>query len=173
MKKNKLLTPALVLVTFLLFSGCDKLKEALEISFTTNEIDATFTVNPTPAGEYTSTQEVIQSDLKQQIKDNGGDIDKIKSIKVEECILEVVTPDRTFKEFKSADLYLNTTKIGWIDNIPENSTSEILSFSQDDLESFLEDDSYTAVAKGTLDQELTSAITIKAKIKYSVKVSAI
>jgi hypothetical protein len=173
MKRIKILTPSLFVVAILLFSGCDKLKDALEINFTTDEIDVTFTVNPTPAGEYSSTEEVVQSDLEQQITDNGGDVDKIKSIKIESCVLEVVTPDRTFNEFQSAELHLDQTKVAWIDNIPENSTSEILNFSQDNLDSFLQNETYTAVAKGTLDQELTNAITIKAKIKYSVKVSAI
>ena len=173
MKKLNFLSLAVPMSILFLSVGCDKIKDALDITFTTNEIEITFTVNPAPAGDYTSTQQVVQSDLKQQIEDNGGDASKIRSIKIEECKFEVVTPDRTFKEFQSANLYLNTTKIAWVDNIPESSTSETMTFTQDNLDSFLTDETYTGVAKGVLDQELTTAITIKAKIKYSVKVSAL
>jgi hypothetical protein len=178
MKKLRIITPTFIIVVFLLFSGCKKIKEALQVTFTTDETEITFTVNPSPAGDYTFTQEIIQSELDQEIEDNGGDIGKIKSVKIDECIFEVVTPDRNFNEFKSIELYLKSAtiaqkRVAWIDDIPSNSTSETLTISNENLQSFLEEDSYTATAKGTLDEELKVAITIKAKVKYRVTVGAI
>jgi hypothetical protein len=178
MKRLKLLTPALMLFAILLFSGCNKIKDALEVTFTTDETEITFTVDPSHAGAYTFTQQIIQSELNQEIENNGGDISKIKSVKIDKCILEVVTPDRNLNEFKSFDLYLNSAKISqkrvaWIEDIPLNSTSEIISISDENLQGFLEEDMYTIVAKGTLDMDLKVAITIKAKIEYTVTVGAI
>jgi hypothetical protein len=170
MKKFMLLIPILFVTVILLFSGCKKITDKLDITITTDETEITFTVNPSPAGDYTFIQDSLQSDLDQQIANNGGDASKIKSVTVNECNFDVVTPDRFLDEFKSVELDLNSTKVAWKDNIPVSSISEKLIIAHDDLNSILHKDMYTVTAKGTLDQELKTAITIKARIKYSVKV---
>jgi hypothetical protein len=92
MKRNKLIMPTFIVVVIILFSGCNKLKDALEVNFTTNGTEITFTVNPSAAGDYSITKEISQSDVNQEIKDNGGDVGKLKSVKLDNCIFEVVTP---------------------------------------------------------------------------------
>jgi len=68
---------------------------------------------------------------------------------------------------------IGLTRIAWIDNIPANSTSVIATTSDTELKSFLDETSNTATAKVTLDQALTTAITIKATINYKVTVGAL
>jgi hypothetical protein len=65
------------------------------------------------------------------------------------------------------------TRIAWVDNIPDGLSSIIATTSNTELKGFMDETSNTATAKVTLDQALTTAITIKATLKYTVVVGAL
>jgi hypothetical protein len=175
MKKQKYFLLLLIIVIAGFSSDCKKLKDALDKNFTTDETELTFTINPASTGEHTFALQVVSSDIIKQITDAGGDVGKIKSIKINECVFEVVSQGRNFDEFQSFDLYLSDgsadpVKVAWIDNIPENSFSQTLTLVDQDFKDLLNGDTYNVTIKGVLDKNLETALDVKAKIKYSITV---
>jgi hypothetical protein len=175
MKKIRINRVGISFIMLLLFTGCDKVKNLLDVTFTTDRVEITFTVNPSAAGAFSSTQEVVQSDLNQQISDNGGSTGDLKSVELDTCSLLVVTPERNLNPFQSLEVWVQATgeaekKIAWVENIPENVTSVVLSLSSDDIKSLLDKDQYTVTVKGVLDSALETAIDLKAVVKYNVVV---
>ncbi len=163
------------LVMLLTLSRCNKIKDLLDVTFTTSSINAIFTVNPAAAGDYSSTQTVVQSDLNDQITSHGGSIASVKSIEIDSCIISVVTANRNLNPFKSIEVYAQVTgqaekEIAWIENIPDNVTAVGLTLLTDDIKALIDNDSYTVTVKGVLDSALVTAIDLKATIKYKVVV---
>jgi hypothetical protein len=167
------------LISSLMLAGtmgsCDKVNDLLDISFTTDYVEATFTVNPSDAGEYTFTETVMQSDLQQEISDNGGSIGNLKEVTIEEATLEVVSPGKNLDAFSWVEVYVSTPTIAEamvasIETIPDGQTSVALQLSEEDLKNLLEEDEYTVRVVGELDEPITESIDLKIKIKYDVVV---
>jgi hypothetical protein len=175
MKRNCIYLGGILFIGLLLVTGCDKVKNLLDVTFTTSSTEVTFTVNPIAAGPFTSTQSIVQSDLNDQISSNGGSIDALKSVELNECTINVVTPDRNLNPFQSIAVYAQVTgqseqKIAWADSIPNGVTTVNLTLSSDDIKSLIDQSQYTVTVKGVLDGALETAIDLKAIVTYNVVV---
>jgi hypothetical protein len=176
MKRTLLKLLSISSLVILLFPGCDKAKDLLDISFTSNSVDAYFTVNPSSAGAYSSTETIVSSDMSDQISSNGGNISSLKSIELETCTITVQSADRNLNPFQSLEVYINVPgvgekKVAWVDNVPTNVTYVALSISSDDIKTLIDQDQYTVTVRGILDGALDPAIDLKATITYKVVVS--
>jgi hypothetical protein len=177
MKKNWMIITGVGFAVLLSLAGCNKVKDLLNVTFTTNNVEATFTVEPAAAGNFTSTQNVVTSDLKDQISSQGGNIGSLKSVEVDTCTISVVTAERNLNAFQSVEVWVQVTgqaekKIAWIDNVPDNVTAVGLAILSDDIKALIDNDQYTVTVKGVLDSALETAIDLKATIKYKVVVGA-
>jgi hypothetical protein len=175
MKKTGTISLGLTFIMLLLFSGCDKVKNLLDVTFTSDSTSVDFRVDSSAAGAFTSTQVVVQSDLNQQITDNGGSISELKSVEIQGCKIVVLSADRNLNAFQSLEVYAEVTgqaekKLAWIDNVPENVTSVELSLSSDDIKSLIDQDQYTITVKGVLDNALAPSINLRAIVRYKVVV---
>jgi len=161
---------------FIVFSGCSKVKDLLDVTFTANSVEVAFTVDSAAAGTYTSADQVVTSDLNEQITSNGGSVGALKSIELTACTINVVTADRNLDPFKSMEVWVKVTgqtdkKIAWNDSVPTGVTSVPLLISADDIKDLLDQDQYTVTVKGVLDGALEKAIDLKAILTYKVVVS--
>lgn len=173
MKKFSLLVSASMLV--LLMSSCDWFNKILSVDFNTNSADVSFTVDPTGAGSHQLKVDVIQSDLEQEIKDNGGDISNLKSVQMEQATAMVISAGRNLDAFQSLEVIVSSDgnpddTIAWVDNIPTGVTSVDLTVTTDELKSIIDQDQYTVTINGVLDEDLTESIDLKVSVIYHVTV---
>ena len=159
----------------LLMTSCDWFDKILSVDFTTSSTDVSFILDPTSAGSHELKVKVFESDLEQEIKDNGGDIKNLKSVEMEEATAMVLTSDQTLDPFQSLEVIVSADgmpdkKVAWVDNIPDGVTSVDLSITTDELKDLLNQDKYTVTINGVLDHDLTESIEMKVSVKYHVTV---
>jgi len=157
--------------------SCEQVEDLIDISFTTGYDEVSFTVNPTNAGEYLFTEEYIQSDLEQEIEDNGGNIDNLKEVTINEAILEVVSAGKNLDPFDWVEVYISTPSIAEVmvasaEVIASGQVSVELQIAGDDLKNILEEEEYTVRVVGELGESIDEAIDLVIKIKYNVTVGA-
>lgn len=149
--------------------------ELLDITFTTGDDEITFTVNPSEAGEYVLTEELLQSELKQEIEDHGGNMDNLKQVTVNEAVLNVLTAGKNLNPFEWVEVYISTPNISEkliasVSSIPDGTTSIALQLSGEDLKALVEEEEYTIRVVGELGESIDEAIDCVLKIKYDVEV---
>jgi hypothetical protein len=159
----------------LVFSGCNQVKDLLDVTFTADNVTVSFTVNPAAAGAYSTTDQVVTSDLNDQIASNGGNISALKNVELQECTINVVTAGRNLDPFQSVEVWVKVDgqpdkEIAWNESVPAGVTSVPLSISGDDIKALIDQDQYTVTVKGILDGALETAIDLQAILKYKVVV---
>jgi hypothetical protein len=157
--------------------SCGLVEDLLDVSFTTGYDEVSFTVNPSDAGEYLFTEEYLQSDLEQEIADEGGDINNLKEVTINEAILEVVTAGKNLDPFDWVEVYISTPSIDEVmvasaEVIANGQVSVELQIAGDDLKNILEEEEYTVRVVGELGESIDEAIDLLIKIKYDVVVGA-
>lgn len=177
MKKSTIYLTLFVLMVTILVSSCDLVKDLLDINFETGWKHIPFTVNPEKAGEFTFHETYIQSDLVEEIEDNGGNIDNLKNVEVSEGRVAVLSPGRTFDPFKWIEVYLRA---------PSDSDSSLVASATDvnngasmiemvvdpiSLNDILAQDEYVVTILGELDQDLNESINLEVQLKYDVTVA--
>jgi hypothetical protein len=175
MKRSLLSLSFMIALILGIAVSCDLFDNVLDINFDTDYVDVTFTVNPSEAGPYTFTQEVIQSDLQQQIEDNGGSIGNLKDVNIKEIVIEVASAEKNLNAFDQFDVFMSATaineiKVASVGNIPDGATSAVLQIEQSDVKKFLNEEEYTIRISGELGEAITEPIDMVAKIKYEVTV---
>lgn len=176
MKKTTLYVTMLVLMTAIGLSSCDLVKDLLDINFETGWKAIPFTVNPKAAGIHSFHKTYIQSDLKKDIEDNGGDISNLEDVEVSEGEIEVLSLGRTLDPFAWIEVYLRApsdTDSSLVASASVDNTGETL-VSMDvetvSLNNILAQDEYVVSIVGELDQNLEEAINMVVRLKYDVTV---
>ena len=110
----------LLLLCVAFLTSCDKLDELTSYE---DSFSATFTFSTqNAAGEGVTESQEITSTLKEDLKKNKLDMDKAEA-KLLDLLLVLNTPDVTFADLKSAELYItgngSEQKIAWNNAIPE------------------------------------------------------
>jgi hypothetical protein len=175
MKRSLLSLSFMIALLLGITVSCDLFDNVLDINFDTDYVEVTFTVNPSEAGPYTFTQEILQSDLQQQIEDNGGSIGNLKSVNIKEVVIEVASAGRDLNAFDQFDVFMSAAsideiKVASVGTIPDGATSAALQIEQSDVKKFLNEDEYTVKISGELGEAITEPINLVAKIKYEVTV---
>lgn len=177
MKKTIIYVAMLALLIAIGLSSCDLVKDLLDINFETGWKAIPFTVNPKAAGVHTFHKTYNQSDLTQDIEDNGGDISNLNNVEVSEAEVEVLSPGRTLDPFAWIEVYLRApgdTDSSLVASASVDNTGETL-VSMDvetiSLNNILAQDEYVVSIVGELDQNLEEAINMVVRLKYDVTVS--
>jgi hypothetical protein len=174
MKKTLHLTAWVLMVVFVL-SSCDLVKDLLDINFTTGYKDVPFTVDTEEAGEHKLVEKYIQSDLKKEIEDNGGDISNLQNVEVDKAQLEVQSPGRNLDPFSWVKVYLSTPNIptklvASVASIGVGETLINLDIEPISLNDILEEEEYIVTVVGELDQDLKDPIDLVVRLMYEVTV---
>lgn len=177
MKKPIVFLASIALMTAFSVSSCDLLDDLLDIRFTTDWIHVTFEVTARDAGYHTLSEIRTESDLKQQISDNGGDISNLNNVVVDSAYISVVSPGRTLDPFEEIEVYLFTPSnptlrliaSGAVGNTGE--TFQGLDVVTTSLTELLVEDFYFVHVKALLDQDLTEDIDLEVSLRYDVEVA--
>jgi len=171
MKKhvNALIGAALLII----FSTSCDLLNLVDINFTTDESSVDFTIEPASAGSHYDEIEIVTTEIKQEIEDNGGKLDNLKSIKVSDLLIEIVSGASNLDAFESFEILFESDgtaekKIAWVDDVPLGVTQVIPDFIDENLKDYLGQDTYTITLSGVLRSETTTDIVLKVKAHYDV-----
>lgn len=175
MKKTMYQLIALSLVIVLGLSSCELLEDLLDINFKTGYKDVPFTVDPELAGLYNFVEKYIQSDLKKEIEENGGDISNLQNVEVNKAQIEVVSAGRNLDPFSWVEVYLSTpnTEEKLVASATISNTGETLinlDVETVSLNEILAEEEYKVTVKGELDQDLKEAIDLVVRLMYEVTV---
>ena len=100
-----------------------------------------FTINPTEAGEYNFTEEVVTTDIQQVLDDNNLKEKKLKSVVIKE-IKATIQPNShasNFNILESGKIYMHgegmkeVTVAWWPSPVPQNVSTVILDNSSDEM----------------------------------------
>ena len=155
--------------------GCDEIIEKLGINFEIGPHIVDFNVTPRSAGDLFESYDVVLVDIKKEIEDNGGSLDKLESIKIKEATISIISGTNNFDAFEWVECWIETTgmaakKVAWVNPVPL-SVSEVVptGITSDNLKDYLEDDQYTVILKGKLREDITETVYLSAEIYYQVK----
>jgi len=149
--------------------------DLLQISFSTDYQEVSFTVNPSEAGEYTLVEKVIQSDINEEIEANGGNVANLESVILEEVILEVITDGKNLDPLSSLQVFISAPSVPEVliasaNNIADGAESVVFTIPSQELKSFLEGDEYTVRMTGILVESISEEIAMKLKFRFKVTV---
>jgi hypothetical protein len=177
MKKSIFYLTTVVLMIVIGLSSCDLVKDLLDINFETGWKHIPFTVNPEKAGEITFHKTYIQSDLVEEIEDNGGSIDNLNNVEVSEGRVAVLSSGRTFDPFAWIEVYLrapgdsDSSLVASATDVNNGATLIEMVVDPISLNDILAQDEYVVSIIGELDQDLNEAINLEVQLKYDVTVA--
>jgi hypothetical protein len=177
MKKSTIYLTTLVLMIAFVLSSCDLVKDLLDINFDTSYKDIPFTVNPKNSGIYMFHKTYIQSDLKKDIEDNGGDISNLQNVEVSKGQIEVVSAGKTLDPFSWVKVYLrapsdkDSTLVASASVANTGETLVNMDVEPISLNDILEQEEYVVSIVGELDQDLQDAIDMVVRLMYEVTVT--
>lgn len=165
-----------LLIMGVVFNSCELLEE-LGVDITTDNYEDDFQVEPKGAGTYLFYQDVVISELKSIVEDEGFSLDQINSVQLHECIFSVNGPDdANFNAFGSLEVVIFTDSpetgevVATIDNLGVGLTEVTLMPTESELIDYLSGDDYNILIKGVLDEDLTYLIDIHYIINFDVEV---
>jgi len=169
---------SILIITVLLFTGCDideKLDEIATFNITNS---AEFTV-PSASGVNLpidiGTPDVNTSS-QQSFENNNTRANLVENVNLSELTLNITNPnDRTFSFMKSLEIYISNdsegpTLIAEIQDIPENVGSELeLETTGANLDEYIKEDSYDLEFEVVLDETVNSDTDIEADMVFEVR----
>jgi len=169
---------SILIITVLLFTGCDiddKLDEIATFNITNS---AEFTV-PSSSGVNLpidiGTPDVSTSS-QQSFENNNTRANLVENVNLSELTLNITNPnDRTFSFMKSLEIYISNdsegpTLIAEIQDIPENVGSELeLETTGANLDEYIKEDSYDLEFEVVLDETVNSDTDIEADMVFEVR----
>jgi hypothetical protein len=177
MKKSIFYLTTLVLMAAAVLSSCDLVEDLLDINFETGWKHIPFTVDPENAGEITYHKTYIQSDLVEEIEDNGGNIDNLENVEVSEGRVAVLSSGRSFDPFAWIEVYLrapgdtDSSLVASATDVNNGATLIEMVVDPISLNDILAQDEYVVTILGELDQDLTESLNLEVQLKYDVTVS--
>ena len=179
--KMKTLMRTLTLLSIIFamaLTSCEEGKNplALPVKIDLNEI--TFNINPTnDVGHMEFTRTFVTSDLVKKLEDNGVNVDKLKSVEIEEVTFEIKNPGHmNFNPLENVEALIAAPghveiSVAKITSIPNDGLRSIdlpITYT-DDTRAYFEEPEFTFIAKGTTSAPITEIVTMVAKIKVKVE----
>lgn len=165
-------TGTVLIVAMILVSSCDIL-DLVDINFTSDEQSADFVIEPASAGTHVEQAEVVVTEIKQQIEDEGASIDDLQEVTISDLTVSVVSGAENLDAFESFEITIEaegiaSKKIAWMENIPTGVTSVEPEYISDNLKDFIGEDEYTITLTGVLRADVTADVTLRVSAHYEV-----
>ena len=166
----------LIAVAYILPTSCDKLEDLIKIPIS---ITDQFTI---PAGTgigtiFSPITGSSETNIEQELENNDARKDKIKTVKLRELKLTILTSGKDFSFADSLEIYLNTEGqeeilIATKDDIDPDATSIDMDVVGDDLADYLKQDEISFRAKfENKELDLTSTdVEVFAKFRITVDI---
>ena len=171
-----------LIITFLLFSGCD-IQESIDNITTFNITNsAEFTI-PSSSGvnlPIDIASPDVNTSSQQSFENNNTRADLVEEVSLNELTLTITSPnDRTFSFLKSLEIYISndsegSTLLAEIQDIPENVGDELqLETTGTNLIEYLKEDSYDLQFEAVTRETVNSDTDIRSEMVFEVKASTL
>ncbi len=174
---KKLLFGALGLMILSGFmQSCEDLLGDL-LDFDTGYYSVNFTINEEDEiGAYVWAQEAIRSDIDSLLDKNGLSRDNIDEVTIKEVIFLINNEDTSynFNPIKSAKASLSADKVierivAEVDDVPDGVREIVFDDLKDtDVKAYLLSSEFKLKTSGVIDEPITDAIDVKAKIRFKI-----
>ena len=165
----------ILLAAALVFSyACDELLGDL-LKFDTETYTLNFTIEPTDTiGFLEFSSEDKEANVDSILEANGIPPDRLKSARVSDVKVTILTEGCTFDPVSNVELSIETTSLGstrlaWLDPVPRDSTTVILEITKNDLQEYLQEDKFTITVSGTLNSIVDKTVDLVTELKFIVR----
>jgi hypothetical protein len=170
--KRMIRTGIAILSLGIIATSCD-ITDLVDINFTTDSQSADFIIEPNTAGAHYEQVEVVLTDIKRQIEDNGGSIDNLKTVTISDLTVSLISGAVNLDAFEWFEITIEADgiaekKIAWMENIPTGVTSIEPEHITDNLKDYIGADEYTIKLKGVLRTDITENVTLRVGAHYDV-----
>jgi hypothetical protein len=173
MKKVLLLSviSGLMLVSF---SSCEDLLNQIGVTINSDYTYVDFNVNPDKAGTFFETVDVEESNLDSIIEAEGQNIGELNSVKIKDAGIQV-TDNGNLDAFESFKITIEAAgkdpvTVAEVTTVPDGISEIALTKEAVDLSEYLKSDQYTIKVKTVLDQDLETQRSMRAKVRFEIKV---
>lgn len=173
MKTTK--TLLILLAAAAVFStSCDELLGDL-LKFNTQWYSIDFPINPShEVGDHVFKTDTIEVDIDSVLQANGLSAENIGSAKLSDAKVTILTEGCNFDPVGNVELFIETTELGstrvaWLDEIPEGATMIELDLYMEDLQDYLLEDEFIFTAKGTLLTKVDKTVDLTADLRWIIR----
>jgi hypothetical protein len=175
MKNFKIPVLAVIAFAVFLFTSCGK---KILVTKTIDGADIVISVPAQPAGTFSYSQN-SKFDMAAKLKDYGATMDDLKNVQLESVTLVIEDPNQppvTWDIVDHLDVQLSSTvipaKVVASLDVPKGlgSTATPVIAPNTELLDYAKGNDISYVFSGTLNSPLPHDITVRAKVKYTVKV---
>lgn len=173
---KKLLSLALTAFMAVSIFSCKKAKIETDLE---SKISITFDIPvDTVPGLKEYNKQIVNSNLEQTLKDNGGSLDDVKSVLIKSVDWELIDGSTmTFDAIDYVDSYFSLdgsseTKVAYLNPVPHDGRKSIsLSSSNIDVRSILSSKTIYVVSKGYNNQKVLTPQPVKVTVYFKIKAS--
>jgi hypothetical protein len=173
MKTNRI--ALLALAAFGIFmAGCDDFLSEL-LKFNTQWYPVEFSIYPSDEiGDIDLATDTIEADLDSLLDVYNISPENIRSIKVSDAKIYVLTNGYNFDPLTRAEIVIATDMleekmIAWIDTVPRDVTMVELKLTDDDLQDYLLESKFILKLRGYLESKVDQTVNMKANIRYVIR----
>jgi hypothetical protein len=152
-------------------TACDDLLSDL-LKFNSQWYAVEFSINPSDeVGDLVFVTDEIYANVDSVLIANGVDTANLKSVRMSDARVTVLTEGYTFDPITSMELFMETptlgkTRIAWLDTVPRGEIMIELDLNKDDLKDYILEDRFIFTAKGHLDSGVPEKIDFLAEFRY-------
>ncbi|CAM2959782.1 hypothetical protein [Flavobacterium frigoris] len=116
----------------------------------------------------------VPTNSSKEFENNNTKANLVKDVKLKELKLSITDPnDKTFSFLKSIHIYISTDandeiELAYLDNISATTNTILLTPTSQKLDKYIKASSYKLRAEAVIKETLTTDITVKADMKFSV-----
>ncbi len=172
--KNYRNTFFIIAAAAIVFSACEDLLGDL-LKFNSGWYTTEFTIEPSDeTGDIIFKTEELSADVDSILEANGVTQENLNSIRISDAKVSILTEDCTFDPVTRIEFFLETsslgsTRVAWLDTIPQDATSIELELSLDDLQEYLMEETFTLTASGNLGTRVDKDVDLVAEIRFLIR----
>ena len=154
--------------------ACDELLGDL-LKFDSEWYPLPFTIEPTDAiGDLVFTTGEFDANLDSILNANGVSNETLKSARVSDARVTILTAGYNFDPVTSIELFIETpnlgsTRLAWLDSVPRGVTTVDLDLNTDDMQDYLLENMFKLTASGTLVSKVDHTVDLLAEIRFVLK----
>jgi hypothetical protein len=154
-----------------LIPACDDLISEL-LKFNSQWYSEEFSIETDQSpGEIEFVSETVYANVDSVLEENGVTMETIKSIRMSDARITILTEDQTFDPVSSLEMFIETptlgkTRIAWLDSVPIGARTIDLDLNKDDLKDYIVEESFIFSASGNLVTKVEKTIDCLAEFRY-------
>lgn len=152
-------------------SGCDDLLSDL-LKFNGEWYPFEFSIEPEDeVGEIEFVSDEFDANIDSLFEAEGLSRENLKSVKISDAEITVITAGYTFDPITSVELIMETPGLGsktvaWLDTVPRGVTTIELDLSGDDLQEYLMEETFRFTVSGYLETRVDDKVDFEGRVRY-------